>query len=107
MMLTDTLKDYKMTIEVIKLMTGEEIVADTFDTATKMLTLKKPCIIQLVPSRQNPEQTMMGLFPYAAYVEDHTVEVEKTQIVWRAKPVKELYNQYNNVFGTGIQLAGV
>jgi hypothetical protein len=96
-----------MAIEIVKLITGEEVVADTFDAATITLTLKKPCIIQLVPSRQNPEQTMMGLFPYAAYTEDHEIEIQKSQIVWRAKPVKELYNQYNSVFGSGIQLAGV
>lgn len=96
-----------MAIEIVKLITGEEIVSDTFETGTINLVLKKPCIIQLVPSRENPGQTMMGLFPYAAYTESHEVEIAKASIVWRAKPVKELYNQYNSAFGSGIQLAGV
>jgi hypothetical protein len=104
---TTILKDYKMPIEIVKLITGEEIISETVDKEDTMLALKKPCVIQLMPSRENPEQPMMGLFPYAVYVEDHIVEVSKSQVLWRARPVKELYNQYNNVFGTGIQLAGL
>jgi hypothetical protein len=61
----------------------------------------------MVPSRQNPEQPMMGMYPYAAYTEDHSIEVDRARIVWSAKPLKELYNQYNSAFGSGIQLAGL
>jgi hypothetical protein len=50
---------------------------------------------------------MMGMFPYAAYTEDHSIEVDRARVVWSAKPVKELYNQYNSAFGSGIQLAGL
>ena len=39
--------------------------------------------------------------------EDHSIEVDRARIVWSAKPVKELYNQYNSAFGLGIQLAGL
>jgi hypothetical protein len=92
-------------IKVVKLITGEELIADV--TGSEILTLSKPCAIQMVPSRQNPEQPMMGMFPYAAFTEDHSIEVNRDRIVWSAKPVKELYNQYNSAFGSGIQLAGL
>ena len=88
-------------IEVIKIISGEELVAEVTDTVSGV-RLKKPCAIQLMPSRANPDQPMMGMFPYAAYAEDHTIEVEKASIVWRAKPVTELYNQYNSAFGSGL-----
>ena len=92
-------------IKIVKLITGEELIADV--TGSEILTLSKPCVLQMVPSRQNPEQPMMGMFPYAPYTEDHTIEVDRARIVWDAKPVKELYNQYNSAFGSGIQLAGL
>jgi len=50
---------------------------------------------------------MMGMFPYAAYTEDHCIDVDIDKIIWDAKPLKELYNQYNSAFGSGIQLAGL
>ena len=93
-------------IKIVKLITGEELIADvTADGIT--MTLRKPCALQMVPSRQNPDQPMMGMFPYAAYTEDHYIDVDIDKIVWDATPVKELYNQYNSAFGSGIQLAGL
>lgn len=92
-----------MTIQIVKLITGEEIIGDVTDLAGK-LTIKKPCALQLVPSRSNPEQPMMALIPYAPYTEDHAITVMSNSTVWMEKPVKELYNQYNSAFGTGIQL---
>ncbi len=92
-------------IQIVKLITGEELIADV--TGSEIITLSKPCVLEMIPSRKNPEQPMMGMFPYAAYTEDHSIEVDRDRIVWRAKPIKELYNQYNSAFGSGIQLAGV
>ena len=94
-----------MTIQIAKLITGEEIIGDFESNGDYVI--KKPCALQLVPSRSNPEQPMMALIPYAPYTEDHSVKVAQSNIIWIAKPVKELYNQYNSAFGSGIQLAGV
>jgi len=93
-------------IKIVKLITGEELIADVTDNGTTM-TLSKPCSLQMVPSRQNPDQPIMGMFPYAAYTEDHCIDVDIDKIIWDAKPLKELYNQYNSAFGSGIQLAGL
>ena len=93
-------------IKIVKLITGEELIADVTG-GDITLTLSKPCVLQMVPSRQNPDQPMMGMFPYAPYTEDHSIDVDIDKIVWDANPVKELYNQYNSAFGSGIQLAGL
>ena len=93
-------------IKIVKLITGEELIADVTG-GDITLTLSKPCVLQMVPSRQNPDQPMMGMFPYAPYTEDHSIDVDVDKIVWDANPVKELYNQYNSAFGSGIQLAGL
>lgn len=95
-----------MTIQIVKLVTGEELIGDC-STHEVSVTIRKPCALQLVPSRSNPEQPMMALIPYAVYTEEHSVDVDIDKIIWMEKPVKELYNQYNSAFGSGIQLAGV
>ena len=93
-------------IKIVKLITGEELIADTEDDHDS-ITLKQPCAIQLMPSRNDPTQTMMGLIPYASYTEDFKVTVSLDKVIWQEKPSKEIYNQYNSAFGSGIQLASI
>jgi len=93
-------------IEIIKLITGEELIADV-DHSNGEVTLNKPCQLQIVPSKSDPSQPMMGMFPYAPYADKHIIDVNIEHVVWTATPVKELYNQYNSAFGSGIQLAGL
>ena len=93
-------------IQVIKLVSGEELVGD-ISTEGTLVKIKQPCFLQMIPSRSEPSKTMMALVPYAMYLEDHSVTVESKNILWSGKPVTELYNQYNSVFGSGIQLAAL
>ena len=93
-------------IQVIKLVSGEELVGD-ISTEGTLVKIKQPCFLQMIPSRSEPSKTMMALVPYAMYLEDHSVTVESKNILWSDKPVTELYNQYNSVFGSGIQLAAL
>ena len=94
-------------IKILKLVTGEELLGDASEVANQLnqITLVKPCILQLVPSRSNPEQVGMALIPYATYAKDHTIIIDKDCIVWEQEPVDEVRNQYNSVFGSGIVLA--
>lgn len=88
-------------IKILKLVTGEEIIGDVKQGADSFV-VDKPCYIQLVPSRTNPEQPAMALVPYAAYTKSHRVEIDEKAVIWNEEPMKELYNQYNSVFGSGI-----
>jgi hypothetical protein len=90
---------------VLKIVTGEEVVAQIESEDEDTYKLKRPAYIQFVPSRSNPEQPMLALAPYAVYVEDYILTIPKKSVIWTAKPVKELYNQYNNIFGNGIVLS--
>jgi hypothetical protein len=94
-------------IKILKLVTGEELLGDVDEIANQLNQIKclKPCILQLVPSRNNPEQLGMALVPYAAYVKDHTIMIDKNSVVWEQEPVDEVRNQYNSIFGNGIVLA--
>ena len=92
-------------IKIVKIITGEEIIADVTDENGQYISLEKPCVLQLIPSRSNPEQPSMALIPYAMYTESHRVIVKREHIVWSEEPMKELYNQYNSIFGNGIVVA--
>ena len=47
-------------IEVIKLVTGEEIVGDTKYEQNKVI-VKKPCAVMLINSKSTPDQHSMAL----------------------------------------------
>lgn len=91
-------------ITVLKLSSGEEIIGDLTITESHF-SVKEPCILQMVPSRSNPEQPSMALFPYAFYVKNHVINIDADHIVWTSEPVQEVYNQYNMLFGSGIVVA--
>jgi hypothetical protein len=91
-------------IKVIKLITGEELVADVTIDAEGQANLSKPAALQLMPSRTDPQQIMVALMPYAQYTKSHAIEVHMENILWMEEPVDELYNQYNSIFGSGLQL---
>lgn len=90
-------------IYIMKLISGEELIAEVNEHEAGY-DLKQPCVLQLVPSRANPDQPVMALIPYAAYTESHKIFVSAAHVVWVSKPVEELYNQYNSIFGTGLML---
>lgn len=92
-----------MTIKIIKINSGEEIIGDVRSTSEPdTLTIDQPCVIQVVPSRQDPNQPMIALLPYAVYTKHHRVSIKLKDVVWEEEPVDELYNQYSSAFGSGL-----
>lgn len=90
-------------IRILKLTTSEEIVGQ-IEEDDETVTVKQPCAIMLVASRSTPDQHSMALVPYAGYTKDHSVTVAKDKIVWQAELAEEVFNQYNAIFGSGIQI---
>ena len=92
-----------MTIKIIKLTSGEEIIGTMKNLNDgDMVQIDKPCVIQIVPSRSDPNQPMMALLPYAVYTKHHRINITPKDIVWEEEPVDELYNQYSSAFGSGL-----
>lgn len=90
-------------IKVIKLITGEEVVGEvSYDGAT--VIVDKPCAVMLVSAKSTPDQHSMALIPYAAYTNGHTIKIKESSIIWEADLQEDVYNQYNMLFGTGIQI---
>jgi hypothetical protein len=94
-----------MTIRVIKLVTGEEVIGDiSSEAGNEKIQVRKPCAVMLVASKSTPDNHSMALIPYAGYTKDHEIEIFKKAIVWTAELEEDVYNQYNMIFGTGIQI---
>jgi hypothetical protein len=50
---------------------------------------------------------MMGFSPFLDYTEEFNlgIEINKSDVLCVTTPSRELENQYNQVFGSGIQIA--
>lgn len=88
-------------VKIVKLVTGEELLTDVEirqQTPSKYL-LKNVVMIAIMPSRSQQAQASIGLAPWMPYAENEPVEVSAEHVVYMAKPVTEMLNQYNSIFG--------
>jgi hypothetical protein len=96
-----------MSIKIIKLVTGEELIGELVTSQHNLdgsvdYELKDVAIVQMVPT-----QTGLGLslFPFAPYTEDKTHIFKGRHVIIAMDPGVDLINNYNKMFGSGIQIA--
>jgi len=90
-------------VKIFKLTTSEEVIGFCTRKDSKVY-IDKPCAIMLISSKSTPDKHSMALIPYAAYTKDHKIEIDESQIVWEADLEDDILNQYNSIFGSGIQI---
>lgn len=94
-----------MAINGIKLVTGEEIIADVSATQEGRLKLTNPVKMQMVPPQIAGGQPSMGFAPFPSFgvqKKDSFTLVEPLHVVYMYELDEELMNHYNQVFGSGI-----
>ena len=66
--------------------------------------VKQPVQVVVQPTKEGP---MMGFAPFLDYAEEFNtgIELNKSDVLCVTTPSRELENQYNQVFGSGIQIA--
>lgn len=90
-------------IKILKLITGEEIIGQLTYNVTHIEAVR-PCAVMLVASKSTPDQHSMALIPYAGYAKDHTITIDKKSVIWEADLEDSVYNQYQSIFGSGIEI---
>ena len=84
-------------IKIIKLSTGEELIGEVEDKGLSY-SIKNAVQIAIIPSRTNAQQPSIGLAPWLPYAENDPVLIPKQNVVYEAKPVKEMINNYSSIF---------
>lgn len=93
-----------MTIKVIKLVTGEDIIAEVLDSGNGIYKLKNPVQISIIPSRTSGEPNF-GFLPFptcAKQSKTAELEIKEAHIIVVTDLAEEFTNQYNSIFGSGI-----
>ena len=92
-----------MTIKLITLKTNHTLIASLTENGNSY-SLKEPVQVVMQPTKDGP---MMAFSPFIDYCDEFKtgIEIQKEDVLCITTPVRELENQYNQVFGSGIQIA--
>ena len=83
-----------MTIKLIRMWSGEDVIADITKEDTDSITITDPIVA--VPSQQ---QGQIAFAPWSPLLQKDKLEVTKKYIVYIGDPQEEIIEQYNSMFG--------
>lgn len=87
---------------VFKMINGEEIMGEVFNTFSDTWIIKNPAQIMI---QRNAEGGMgVAIAPYMVYASDN-ISLYKNAVGAHCEPDQALVNEYNRIFGAGIQIA--
>lgn len=87
-------------VVVFKLVSGEEVIGEVFNTFDSTEEIKNPAIVMM----QRTEQGMgVALMPYLPYC-DGNISFHKNGIIAEGEPSQNMRNEYNRIFGSGIEI---
>jgi len=91
-------------IKLVTLKTNQTLLAEVDCTDSNEVSLKQPVQLLIQQTQQGP---MMGFNPFLDYAEEFLtgIKMSMNDILTINTPSVELVNQYNKVFGSGIQIA--
>jgi hypothetical protein len=91
-------------IKLITFKTNQTILGEFVSETPTHITLKQTVQVIVQPTKDGP---MMGFSPFLEFSEEFKtgISLPKENIQCTTTPIVELANQYNQVFGSGIQIA--
>jgi hypothetical protein len=88
-------------VKVFKMINGEEIIAEVVKETASHFELENPANIMLQQTGNG--QMGVGIAPYMPYA-DGNVNLYVGAIAAEAKPEQSMVNEYNRIFGSGIEV---
>lgn len=88
-------------IVVFKIVSGEEIIGEVFNANGVVVEVKNSAVVMLQRTENGVGVALMPYLPYC----DGNVSFYKTAIVAEGEPSQNMINEYNRIYGAGIQVA--
>ena len=89
-----------MNVKIMKLMNGEEIIADVESGEDDKIILSSPAKIALFPSEEGGMG--MALMPWFPYSDEEKATIREKDILVTISPSGEILDEYNSRFGSGL-----
>ena len=96
-----------MNIKLITFKTNHTIMGEMVSENDTSIKIKHCVQVVMVPPSAQNTQGGVAFSPFIEYAEEFKTgfEIKKDDILMINSPIIELENQYNTVFGSGIQIA--
>ena len=93
-----------MTIKLITFKTNQTLIGEIVSETGTHITLKQPVQVVIQPTKEGP---MMAFAPFLDYSNEFKsgIRLALSDVLCITTPVVELENQYNKMFGSGIEIA--
>lgn len=96
-------------IKGIQLVNGTDLIGSITDLdnpSVSTITIEDPAQVAMMPSQGGaPNSMSIGLLPWVPYSEESSFVIHKDKIVTSFTPSVDLINNYNRIYGSGIQIA--
>ena len=92
-------------IQVIKLISGEEIIGEITDIeieGRQLIEVKNGAIILLMPQEDDPSSANIALAPWCPYADKAMVHVMPSSVTCVIQPKKQLSDEYQKMFAPAI-----
>jgi hypothetical protein len=93
----------KMTLKLITFKTNHTILAEV-ETNGNEIVLKQPVQVVMQPTKDGPSIAFVPFLEYATEFKSG-IKMSMEDVLCTTEPVNELINQYNHIFGSGIEIA--
>ena len=97
-----------MTIKLVTFKTNHTIMGEVTESpADSNVIIKQPVQVVSVPPRSATDPGSVAFSPFLEYADEFKTgfKIHNSDILVISTPVRELENQYNQIFGSGIQIA--
>lgn len=89
-----------MNIKLLRLSTGEDLIADLHNWDAAGATVENPCIIYITQTQAGGHN--VGMTRWMPYAADKQFLIDAKFVVTIADPAEDLAKQYDQVFGAGL-----
>lgn len=92
-------------IKLITFKTNHTILGDV-DEQSDCFMVKQPVQVVMQPTKEGPA---VAFLPFLEFSQEFKtgISISKEDVLVVTSPITELENQYNQIFGSGIQIANV
>lgn len=88
-------------IHIIKLSTGEEILAEIVSSVSGgegQIIVKNPVRIVVLPNKVDPKTPNIGFAPWMEFSAEKNISISNIHVVAKVEPIKEFVDQYKSMF---------
>ena len=94
-----------MNLKLLRLRSGEDVICEVLKESAEFIYIKNPAM--LMPVGSQGQQMQMGMAPWMPFSDQNEFEIPRDWLVIMSDVVKDIANNYNQIFGSGIVVPDV